>query len=245
MPKAETHISRLDWSGRVVAVQPRIRLMRSFDERHHLGRASYRWNMRRPYRRVSYRRRHGGAREAPVLHRDGSERFLNPGGRPALRGGRILQDERHQNLQGRRNRNIWDTAIPGSTPRPGNLSQQGPSPTGHQDLRKEMHNLHLGLPDAGGNDHRPLESVSEAVPVRDLLLRAEKLFPLPGRGNAQGARAEKACLTPKKTGLTRTLPRTVSRTIKMTGDLNLRQTHHMTCDVRSKLWSETAASDPV
>ena len=35
MPEAETHIPRLAWSGRVVAVQPRIRLMRSFDERHH------------------------------------------------------------------------------------------------------------------------------------------------------------------------------------------------------------------
>jgi len=35
MPKTETHIPRLAWSGRVVAVQPRIRLMQSFDERHH------------------------------------------------------------------------------------------------------------------------------------------------------------------------------------------------------------------
>ena len=35
MPKTETHIPRLAWSGRVVAVQPRIRLMRSFDERYH------------------------------------------------------------------------------------------------------------------------------------------------------------------------------------------------------------------
>src|SRR4030042_6256332 len=35
MPKTETQVPRLAWSGRVVAVQPRIRLMRSFDERHH------------------------------------------------------------------------------------------------------------------------------------------------------------------------------------------------------------------
>jgi len=35
MPEAETHIPRLAWSGLVVAVQPRIRLMRSFDQRHH------------------------------------------------------------------------------------------------------------------------------------------------------------------------------------------------------------------
>ncbi len=35
MPKAETHVPGLAWSGRLVAVQPRIRLIRSFDERHH------------------------------------------------------------------------------------------------------------------------------------------------------------------------------------------------------------------
>ena len=35
MPEAETHIPRLAWSGLVVAVQPRIRLMRSFDQRRH------------------------------------------------------------------------------------------------------------------------------------------------------------------------------------------------------------------
>ncbi|MFQ5741357.1 MAG: hypothetical protein ACE5JX_20355, partial [Acidobacteriota bacterium] len=28
-------MEKVAWSGRVVAVQPRIRLMRSFDERHH------------------------------------------------------------------------------------------------------------------------------------------------------------------------------------------------------------------
>jgi len=28
-------VNKITWSGRIVAVQPRIRLMRSFDERHH------------------------------------------------------------------------------------------------------------------------------------------------------------------------------------------------------------------
>ncbi len=33
--RAKTSVIKIAWSGRVVAVQPRIRLMRSFDERHH------------------------------------------------------------------------------------------------------------------------------------------------------------------------------------------------------------------
>ena len=35
MPRPITTMDKVEWSGRIVAVQPRIRLMRSFDERHH------------------------------------------------------------------------------------------------------------------------------------------------------------------------------------------------------------------
>jgi hypothetical protein len=35
MARAKANIEKVAWSGRIVAVQPRIRLMRSFDERHH------------------------------------------------------------------------------------------------------------------------------------------------------------------------------------------------------------------
>jgi hypothetical protein len=35
MARAKANIEKVPWSGRIVAVQPRIRLMRSFDERHH------------------------------------------------------------------------------------------------------------------------------------------------------------------------------------------------------------------
>ena len=34
-PRTKTGMDKVTWSGRIVAVQPRIRLMRSFDERHH------------------------------------------------------------------------------------------------------------------------------------------------------------------------------------------------------------------
>jgi hypothetical protein len=37
----------------------------------------------------------------------------------------------------------------------------------------------------------------------------------------------------------------VSRTIKKTGDLNLRQTRDAISAIRSDLWGETAASNPV
>jgi len=35
MAHVRINIEKIAWSGRIVAVQPRIRLMRSFDERHH------------------------------------------------------------------------------------------------------------------------------------------------------------------------------------------------------------------
>ena len=35
MVRTKAGTEKLAWSGRVVSVQPRIRLMRSFDERHH------------------------------------------------------------------------------------------------------------------------------------------------------------------------------------------------------------------
>ena len=35
MSRSKANMNKVAWSGRVVAVQPRIRLMRSFDERHH------------------------------------------------------------------------------------------------------------------------------------------------------------------------------------------------------------------
>jgi len=162
--------------------------------------ASYRWKMRRPYRRVSYRRRQGGTREAPVLRWDGSERFLNPGGRPRLEACWILQDERIKICKETES-GTSETPPFQESPRPGNYRSRG-----HRrlDIRitKEMHNLYLGCR-IGGNDHRPLESVSEALPVRDLLLWAEKLFPL-RQGQRARCPAEKACLTPKKTGSTRT-----------------------------------------
>jgi hypothetical protein len=34
MPRTETKVKEIAWSGRIVAVQPRIRLMRSFDQRY-------------------------------------------------------------------------------------------------------------------------------------------------------------------------------------------------------------------
>lgn len=35
MPRTKPSMEKAAWSGRIVAVQPRIRLVRSFDERHH------------------------------------------------------------------------------------------------------------------------------------------------------------------------------------------------------------------
>jgi hypothetical protein len=35
MPQIKASAEKVAWSGRIVAVQPRIRLIRSFDERYH------------------------------------------------------------------------------------------------------------------------------------------------------------------------------------------------------------------
>ncbi len=35
MVQRKSNAKKIAWSGRIKAVQPRIRLMRSFDERHH------------------------------------------------------------------------------------------------------------------------------------------------------------------------------------------------------------------
>lgn len=59
---------------------------------------------------------------------------------------------------------------------------------------------------------RSAEPVQEAVPVRDLLLRAAKLPPLPGGPHVM-YRGGKACPILNKTGLTRTPLRTGVRTI--------------------------------
>lgn len=35
MAKTKANMEKVAWSGRILAIQPRIRLTRSFDERHH------------------------------------------------------------------------------------------------------------------------------------------------------------------------------------------------------------------
>ncbi len=46
------------------------------------------------------------------------------------------------------------------------------------------------LPDAGGDDHRSMESVKETVPARNLLLRPEKLHFLSARACAESSGAQ-------------------------------------------------------
>lgn len=60
-----------------------------------------------------------------------------------------------------------------------------------KNMKAQMRDLYLGLPDAAGDDHRPLEPVYETVSLRGLLLRTKKLFILSGRAQAQGAGAKR------------------------------------------------------
>jgi len=47
--------------------------------------------------------------------------------------------------------------------------------------------LHVGLQDARRDDHRPLESGQDEIPLRDILLWAEELSVLPSREDTDGS----------------------------------------------------------
>ena len=62
------------------------------------------------------------------------------------------------------------------------------SATCRANLPGEVLELHLGMPDAGRDDHRSVESESAPLPNRDLLLRSSFLPALPGWTGAHGSR---------------------------------------------------------
>jgi len=54
-----------------------------------------------------------------------------------------------------------------------------------------MHDLHMGLPDAGGDDHRPMEPVRETLPLRKFFLMDRKAVPFTDPAPNVKCRAEK------------------------------------------------------
>ena len=204
MVKTKANMEKIAWSGRIVSVQPRIRLMRSFDERSH----NYQGYVLRLEGTIGdgpgeFQIAVGKAAQVKHRFRAGMEAsgLAVPIPDPRLEtaefykasGLKVLKDAgadlpvgppfhgEPPDLETYRSRGHLSAVLRSGT---------GRSPSGRQDLRGEMYDLCLGLPDAGGNDHRPLESLKKTVPVREILLRPEKLLFLPGRTGTQGAGAQ-------------------------------------------------------
>ena len=70
-------------------------------------------------------------------------------------------------------------------------NHRGASTIKCSDVRNQVPNLHLGLPYARGNDHRPMESVGQKISTGDILLWTKVLFPVPVGSNAEGARPQR------------------------------------------------------
>ena len=156
----------MTWHGEILGVQPRIRLTRSFDERSHtyLG---YALRVRGTVGEEAREFLVGIGKEAHAKHQfqlgDMASGVCEPVAAPTVAG-------------------------PGSRA-PHIPRARPPAPFG-ANLRGALHFVHLGLPHGGRDDHRPVESVAEAVSGRDVLLRAEVVPDSPSRPDACRARAE-------------------------------------------------------
>jgi hypothetical protein len=188
MPAPET----IRFSGAVLAVKARIRLIRSFDQVSqpvsglHAGPSR-----RRGARdRAADRHRTGRLREAPVPHR--GPRFGQRASRTRSRNGvgRVLPRERTPARAPRTGRSPA-TARPGRWNRRtvGGLSRERASAPRRHDVRRPMCALSVG-PHDGDRDHpRPVESVQNEVAVRDALLWATRLSALQGRPTSESPRS--------------------------------------------------------
>ena len=168
MPRSTTKMDKVAWSGRVVSVQPRIRLMRSFDERHHsylgyvlcidgkcgdengefyvaIGKAVHQKHEFRTGMAVS-----GIAVPVP-------DPRLETAGFYKTSGIKVLKIPESEPLSG--------PPFHGVPPGLETYREPGGFPSGQSNIRVQVLDLYVGLPDAGGDDHRSLEPVQETVPL--------------------------------------------------------------------------------
>ena len=189
MVRAWSKPSKINWHGRIKAVQPRIRLVRSFDERYHnylgyvlciegtcgdesgeflvaVGKATHE---RHRFRAGMVVRGSSVPVQDPRLETAGLYKTsgikIEKNGEEALS---MSESTIHHADPG--------PPFVGVPPDLATYRSQRASQTGRQDLPGPMYYLYLGLPNAGADDHRPLEPVEEEVPFRDLLLRSQELL---------------------------------------------------------------------
>ena len=181
----------IPWQGTLLAVQPRIRLTRSFDERTH----TY----------LGYALRLGGA-----IGEQRGEFLVGIGtgtqAKHRFRAGDVPKGE-SQPVADPRSEPVdyyktvrLELRARGPArwrllPRPGSAASRTagvpgarPPASRSPDLRGEVPRVPLGMPHAGRYDRGPVEAPRRRpLPLRDLLLRAEVLPALPAGAAAQGA----------------------------------------------------------
>ena len=186
----------LDWTGRLISVQPRIRLTRSFDARHHtyLGYALH------MYGRIGDEQRHfsvGVGRAAHDQHQfqvgQGIAGQAEPVSDPNLEPVEFYKAS-GLHVAGPQDGHTEPPPWLGVPPSLEVYSIAWTSAPCRQDLRHTVCNLHVGLQHAGHPHHRPVEPHRPTVPFRDVLLRPEILRDLPRRANPQGAWAARHVL---------------------------------------------------
>ena len=168
--------TKIAWFGTITSAQPRIRLMRSFDQQHH----SYLGYVlvldgtiggeARPFSVAI-----GKAAHAKHQFEVGSrlEGEGEPVADPRLETAELYKVSKLKILAPA----PPDTPSPppwlGVALEPPDVPRARPQAPGRAHVRRQVHGLHLGLPDAGRDDHRSVEAEREEVPVRDRLLRPE------------------------------------------------------------------------
>lgn len=161
------------WQGTLLAIQPRIRLTRSFDERTHtyLGYA-LRLDGAIGDRRGEFLVGIGSGTQAKHRFRAGD---VVQGESAPVADPRTEPVDFYKTVRLKLMARGPEAPLPppwlGGSTRAAGLPGAGSSTARPEDLRIQVPRLPLGLPDAGGHDHRPVEARSgSALPLRDILL---------------------------------------------------------------------------
>lgn len=193
---------KIPWVGTIIGVQPRIRLTRSFDQSSHSN--------------LGYVLRMGGTvggeqrefrvaigKAAQVKHAFRMGDHVSGESEP-------VEDARTEVAE------LYKTsklkvlnrpATDGSSPPPWldvpparSLPRARPSTARSEDVRREVHGLHVGVQDGRRNDHRPVEADQREVQGREFLLWAEVLLALSGGSETSGAGAEGNVVSGRRLG---------------------------------------------
>ena len=171
-------VEKIAWQGVLLSVQPRIRLTRSFDQRSH----TYLGYTLKVSGRVG-----SEAREFLVGIGQGAHTKHQLQAGNAVSGNALpVADPRLETVEFYKVSKLkvglpeaedeaTATSVARCSTAAGGLPRARSSATRRANLPGEVLELHLGMPDAGRDDYRSVESESAPLPNRDLLLRSSFL----------------------------------------------------------------------